>query len=273
MTLAWSGLGPRLQSQDRRAAAPASAIAGASLNPPTGAIPGEAALVPMTPLASASGMLDPAFTLSTVIPFQEKKEGKIGSYQLGTWPYESGTPRSPAYAPPRGFIEVTRENKSMRISEHFTLGDFLTKDQSDVWPKYLALDPRLVDKLELVIQELQAEGHQVDHVAVMSGFRTPRYNASGNTQGRSGVSRHMYGDAADVYVDNNRDGLMDDLTGDGRVDVRDAELIARAAERVEARHATVVGGVGVYTACCGHGPFVHLDARGNRARWRGTGAG
>lgn len=213
--------------------------------------------------------------LVTLVPFGAKKGSKIGLYYLGNWPYESGgKPRSPAYANPAGFIEVTRENKSARVSEHFTLADFLTKDQRDVWPKYLVLDPKLIDKLELVIQELEAEGHPVKRLHIMSGFRTPYYNhAGGNTGGRANLSRHMYGDAADVFVDDDRDGTMDDLNGDGRVDVADAELFARAAERVEAKHPALAGGVGIYKACCGHGPFTHVDVRGYRARWRGEGAG
>ena len=108
----------------------------------------------------------------------------------------------------------------------------------------------------------------------MSGFRTPRYNAGGgNTQGRANLSRHMYGDASDIFVDNNRDRYTDDLNGDGKVDVTDVEIIAAAAERVERRYPSLVGGIGVYQACCGHGPFVHVDVRGYRARWRGTGNG
>ena len=35
----------------------------------------------------------------------------------------------------------------------------------------------------------------------------------------------------------------------------------------------LLGGVGVYATCCGHGPFTHIDVRGYRARWRGTGSG
>src|SRR5678816_4706945 len=84
--------------------------------------------------------------------------------------------------------------------------------QYDVWPKYLLVEPKLLDKLELTIAELEKEGHHVDHVFVMSGFRTPRYNeGGGNTGGRANLSRHMYGDASDVYVDNDRDGQPDDL--------------------------------------------------------------
>jgi hypothetical protein len=211
--------------------------------------------------------------LITLVPFATKKEGRIGSYRLGQWPYEQGGAPSSAYAVPAGFVEVTPQNRSLRVSEHFTLGDFLTKDQPTVWPKYLLLDAALVDKLELVIDELEHEGHHVGHLAIMSGFRTPSYNqAGGETSGRGKLSRHMYGDATDVFVDNDRDGWTDDVDGDGHVNIRDAEVVARAAELVEARHPDLVGGVGIYPATAVHGPFTHVDARGRRARWRGTGS-
>jgi hypothetical protein len=211
----------------------------------------------------------------TMVPFAAKKDERIGLYYLGSWPYEhGGKPRLASYANPEGFVEVTRESRATPVSEHFKLGDFLTKDQPDVWPKYLLLEPKLLDKLELTVEELQREGHRVDHVFVMSGFRTPRYNKSGgNTGGRASLSRHMYGDASDVYVDNDRDGQPDDLNGDGRVDVQDAKVFADAAEKVEQSHPDLVGGIGIYKACCGHGPFTHIDTRGYRARWYGEGAG
>ena len=60
---------------------------------------------------------------------------------------------------------------------------------------------------------------------------------------------------------------MDDLNRDGRVDTRDAALMVRAIERVEARHPDLVGGAGVYRANSAHGPFAHIDVRGYRARW------
>jgi uncharacterized protein YcbK (DUF882 family) len=215
------------------------------------------------------------FSLVTLVPFSEKRGGKIGLYYLGNWPYErAGTPRTPSYANPTGFIQVTPQNADTYVSEHFKLRDFLTKDQPRVWPKYLLLNPNLLDKLELTIAELQAMGHPVRHMQVMSGFRTPHYNTTGgNTEGRANLSRHMYGDASDVFVDNDGNGVMDDLNGDGRVDVRDAEVISQAVDRVERKYPSLVGGVGVYSACCGHGPFTHIDVRGYRARWRGFGNG
>jgi len=215
------------------------------------------------------------FSVVTLVPFNEKQNGRIGLYYLGNWPFERGkTPKTPAYANPTGFIQVTQDNADTPVSEHFKLRDFLTKDQPNVWPKYLLLNPKLVDKLELTIQELEAMGHPVRHITIMSGFRTPEYNyTGGNTQGRANLSRHMYGDASDVYIDKDGNRVMDDLNHDGRVDVRDAEVILEAVERVERKHPELVGGVGVYSACCGHGPFTHIDVRGFRARWRGTGSG
>lgn len=213
--------------------------------------------------------------LITLVPAERKVKGRIGPYMVGSWPWEEGgTPRTPAYAPPRGFIEVTPENQNVRVSTHFTLGQFLTKGQEDVWPKYLLLDPKLLDKLELTIAELKAQGVDVRRITVMSGFRTPSYNVGGgNTAGRASLSRHMYGDGADVYVDNDGDWWGDDINGDGKVNVRDAEMFADAVERVERKHPSLVGGIGIYPTCCGHGPFVHVDVRGNRARWRGSGSG
>jgi hypothetical protein len=77
----------------------------------------------------------------------------------------------------------------------------------------------------------------------------------------------MYGDAADIFLDADGDGQMDDLNGDGRVDMQDARWLAAVAESVEAAHPEVTGGIGIYRANGVHGPFVHVDTRGFRARW------
>ena len=208
----------------------------------------------------------PLFSYLTSRPFNAKVNGRIGQYLIGFWPGERGRVTKVAYQNPGGFIEVTQENENTPVSDHFRLRDFITHDQVGTWPKYLVLRDVLVDKLELVIDQLENQGIIVRRMTVMSGFRTPQYNGPGG-DGRSSVSRHMYGDAADVFIDNDGDGRMDDLNRDGRVDYRDARVILDAADRVERLHPELTGGVGVYRATASHGPFAHVDVRGWRARW------
>jgi uncharacterized protein YcbK (DUF882 family) len=211
------------------------------------------------------------FSVITLTPISERRRGRIGLYYIGTWPTERGRRRS-GYVTPSGFIEVTAENQDTPLSDHFALGDFLTHDQQTVWPKYLVLDLRLVDKLELVLLDLEDRGYVTSGVHVMSGFRTPQYNRTGgDPSGRATLSRHMYGDAADIFIDNDGNGAMDDLNHDGRVDIKDAEVILAAVDRVERQYPGLIGGAGVYPAESGHGPFIHIDVRGYRARWVGTG--
>jgi hypothetical protein len=217
----------------------------------------------------ADSILARPFAVITLHPFTSKRADRIGGYRLGFWPAERRRMTPTAYANPTGFIEVTSDDDATTpVSEHFRLGDFLTHDQAHIWPKYLVLREDLIDKLELVIAELERSGVSVRTMRVMSGFRTPQYNAKGgNTAGRAELSRHMYGDAADVFVDNDGDGRMDDLNRDGRVDSRDAKVIVAASEKVERAHSDLVGGAGVYRATSAHGPFAHIDVRGKRARW------
>jgi len=207
------------------------------------------------------------FTFVNLVPFAAKKKGMLGDYRMGSWPAEHRA-LSGQYGNPEGFIQVTPENQHTRISEHFRLRDFLTKDQASVWPKYLVLREGLIDKLELVIGALNQRGLNVARMSVMSGFRTPQYNERGvGAGGRAQNSRHQFGDAADVFVDNDGDGGMDDLNRDGRVNTGDARFLAQVVEQVEQQHPELTGGVGIYSATSAHGPFVHVDVRGTRARW------
>jgi len=67
--------------------------------------------------------------------------------------------------------------------------------------------------------------------------------------------------------------VMDDLNHDGRVDAGDARFILESVDKVEQEHPELIGGAGTYIACCGHGPFIHIDSRGYRARWSGASGG
>jgi hypothetical protein len=212
------------------------------------------------------------FNVITLKPFSDKRRGRIGSYLLGTWPTEGNRVRARGYVTPNGFIEVTEANQDTWVSDHFRLRDFLTKGQGNVWPKYLVLETKLVDKLELVLVELERMGYSTAGVRVMSGFRTPSYNETGgDPSGRAALSRHMYGDAADIFLDNDGNGSMDDLNGDRRVNLRDARIIEECVDRVERAHPALLGGTGIYPGTSAHGPFIHIDTRGFRARWLGSG--
>lgn len=206
------------------------------------------------------------FAYLVLRPFAEKRGEVLNGYRLGRWPAERWI-MARNYFNPDGFVEVTRANAGLVLTPHFTLGDFVTHDQREVWPKYVVLEEKLVDKLELVLQELGARGIPTRHVVVLSGFRAPYYNERGVGEGMARASRHQFGDAADIVIDDNGDGRMDDLNGDGRLDLRDTTPVALALARVEARHPSLKGGLGTYTAMGPRGPFVHIDVRGTSARW------
>jgi hypothetical protein len=213
------------------------------------------------------------FSFVALHPFSMKRGEKMGPYRMGFWPAELRYVSSTAYENPPGFIEVTPETRDLFISEHFRFRDFLTHDQDGVWPKYLVLREELLDKLELVIADLNVRGVPASKVHIMSGFRTPYHNERGiGGEGGARDSRHQYGDAADIIVDSDGNGRMDDLNFDGRVDLRDVDEVLAAVDRVERLYPDLVGGVGRYAAMGPSGPFAHIDVRGYRARW-GTGTG
>lgn len=197
--------------------------------------------------------------LAVMAPFQAKVGELLNGYRIGTYVAER-LRRTPEV--PEGFVEVWPEALELRVSANLRLADFITHDarQERVWPKYVALSPLLLDKLELVIAEVERQrpGGAELRVAIQSGFRTPAYNARVDRAARD--SRHQHGDAADVAIDAN---------GDGRLTAADGQLVARAVERVEEAHPDLAGGLGLYVSRRYRTPYVHIDARGARARWRG----
>lgn len=235
--------------------------------------PGPPAIVRAAAAVSGAVQSAASFAFITPRPASDVRRGRLGLYYIGNWPAPRSTKGGRvSYVPPSGFVEVTPANAGTRLSENFRLRDFLTHDQPNVWPKYEYVSLRLVDKLELVLADLRrTAGVDPAGVRVMSGFRTPQYNRSGgDPRGRADLSRHMYGDAADIYIDSDRDGRMDDLNRDGRADIGDARVILAAVSRVERAYPSLVGGAGVYPATSTHPAFVHIDTRGYAARWTGT---
>jgi hypothetical protein len=198
--------------------------------------------------------------LAVIMPFELKFGSELNGYKIGHYPAEwmgSGEKEKP-----EGFIEVRGpEDLDLTVSKHLRLRDFLSHDAQVGWPRYIALNQRIVDKVELVLAELGRrrgdDGLKID-IRVHSGFRTPAHNSS--VEGAARDSRHLYGDAADVAVDAD---------GDGRFTLIDAYNVERAVDWIEKLHPELVGGMGVYSSPRFATPYVHIDARGERKRWRG----
>ena len=197
-------------------------------------------------------------------PFTEKDGQMLNGYRIGTYLGERlRGKRGSDDDHPDGFLEVYPQYLDLAVSKHLRLRHFVTHDdQADVWPKYVALNPRLLDKLELVFAELattrEDDEQQALELDVHSGFRTPGHNR--RISGAARDSRHQYGDAADVVVDANRNG---------RFDHNDYRLVVSAVEQVERKHPDLAGGLGIYASRRYAKPYVHIDARGRRSRWRG----
>jgi hypothetical protein len=212
-----------------------------------------------------------------LVPASRAQRGYLNGYRIGSYP-NFALKQLPMYTPPRGFIEVTRENEDTLVSPHFRLRQFLCK-QKGGYPKYLALDQRLLSALEFILEKVNKSGHHARTFAIMSGYRTPHYNrAIGNSTTHS---RHLWGDAADIFIDESpRDGEMDDLNRDGSINFRDAAVLydiidglfqprfRRLSTASTASFAPdLTGGLAAYQGNAAHGPFVHVDVRGIYTRW------
>lgn len=203
-----------------------------------------------------------------MVPAADVKDGYLNGYRIGAYP-DAPPAGNPLYRAPRGFIEVTKDNQDTRVSPHFRLRQFLCKQEPVArFPKYVVLEERLILALEAILEQVNARGFHVDTLHVMSGYRTPYYNG---VLRDVRYSMHQFGGAADIFVDRHDKRVMDDLTRDGRVDLQDARYLYDLIDvmLMRAPFRKFEGGMGFYPATQAHPPFVHVDTRGRRARWRG----
>jgi hypothetical protein len=199
-----------------------------------------------------------------MVPAAEVRDGFLNGYHIGFYPVKPLN-GNPAYIAPSGFIEVTKDYEDTKVSPHFRIKQFFTKQKSD-YPKYLVLDERLVFLLEGLGRNLKPLGFDADDIFVMSGYRTPFYNkAIGDIE----FSMHQWGRAADIFLDHDHDGVMDDLNKDHKHDREDAVALANVLELMakSPEWSSFIGGIGIYGATSAYGPFVHVDTRGWKARW------
>ncbi|MBE7465912.1 MAG: hypothetical protein HS116_20750 [Planctomycetes bacterium] len=181
------------------------------------------------------------------------------------------------YRPPTLFAIINAQTETLPLDEGLQLGQLVAflderaPDGRKIQTNRRHTDrtpviPALVHKLTALRQRLREQGHTVTRFYITSGFRTPAFNKQ---IGGAAFSRHCYGDAVDLCIDEDGDLKIDDLNGDGRGDELDGLIIAQAAEDLEREGRVAAGGIGLYHWPGEHsvGSHVHVDCRGFTARW------
>ncbi|NUO83499.1 peptidase M15A, partial [candidate division KSB1 bacterium] len=199
-----------------------------------------------------------------MVPFTEIKGEYLQGYRIGEYP-DKPLRGQKAYAYPTGFIKVTASNQDVFLTPHFQLKQFLCKQES-AFPKFVVLHERLLLALEFILHKVQAEGYKINTFGFISGYRTPFYNG---TIENTPNSRHVYGDAADIFIDANNDAKMDDLNRDGRINERDVRVMYNLLDALseDAEFQPFLGGLGFYKRTSAHEGFVHVDTRGVKVEW------
>ena len=212
-----------------------------------------------------SGNRELTLTLVNLVPYGALRNGQLDGYRIGEYSAKPLKGLS-TYEQPKGFIRLTSANGDLWVSDRYRLRDFQCKLDGE--SKFLIVRTEALLKLELLQHELETKhGLDFQRFTIMSGYRTPYYNARiGNDTSNS---RHLYGDAMDIYIDDDGNGNMDDVNRDGRINAKDAKFLLDVAASIDSSKewGWLKGGAGVYHANAAHGPYLHVDARGYVARW------
>ncbi|MFW5885769.1 MAG: peptidase M15A [Halanaerobium sp.] len=197
---------------------------------------------------------------------REEKEGQyLEDFKIGNYP-EIPEDKKDHYSKPKGFLKIDESVLDLNLTPHFKMEQFLT-NQTEKLPQFIAIQESLLLKLELFLAEVNKAGYQADTFGIVSIYRTPDFNKElGND---TDFSRHIFGDAADIYIDNTGDDWMDDLNGDGESNKADADLLADLAIEFDQKEkfSDLQGGVCSYKGNGVRGSFIHIDARGFHTTW------
>ena len=246
-----------------RVEAPQGALTATGPNTWTWEAPVKAGVYPLK-VKNPDGQTVADFSAFVMVPSKMVRQGVLNEYQIGLYP-DTPLKGNPIYVPPKGFIEVTKDNEDTKVSPGFRIKEFLTKQKSG-YPKYLVLDERLVFLLEAIGAHLEPRGWDSEDIFIMSGYRTPYYNKQLDD---TKYSLHQWGRAADIFLDKDQNGKMDDFNKDGVISKDDAVALAGFLEGLAktAELGSFIGGLGIYGSTSSHGPFVHVDTRPWKARW------
>jgi hypothetical protein len=205
--------------------------------------------------------------------FDPEGSGAINGYPIGVYPREDepGVKAAVAshrdkYKPPEWFVPVTAETADLRVSQHFRLREFIPNVSLDK-TVYFPFNYDLVRMLQAIRAGLIEAEIKAPIIRIVRGYLSP-YEA--DRLRRQGVSvlkwnRYQYGDAVLFIVDGNLDDKMDDVTGDGEVDVRDAKAVANVVRKVQ-DELDMPGWLGVFARRADQTlpetPMVGFDLRG-----------
>lgn len=202
--------------------------------------------------------------LLVLTPLDDQKGEFLNGYRIGQYP-EKLFNDDPIYAKPKGLFEVTAETENLQLTPNFNMQQFLSA-QEGAFPKYLIIRERLLLKLEYLLAVVQSKQIDISTFSFVDGYRTPYYN---EITDNALYSRHLWGGAADIFIDQDKNGQMDDLNGDGVIDDKDVMFFYNLveAEYHKPEYKKFVGGLGLYKKDEQHNGFIHIDVRGKRARW------
>jgi hypothetical protein len=138
-----------------------------------------------------------------MIPFDHLEGEYLNGYRIGKYPTLPLKNLS-IYRPPRGFVEVSEGTENVLVSPHFSLGQFMCKEDGG-YPKYLVLKTVLLLKLELILEKMNERGYPCETFSVMSGYRTPYYNRMiGTGMGKSITGMPMSCTTSSIRCMENR---------------------------------------------------------------------
>jgi hypothetical protein len=225
-----------------------------------------------------------ALTLIPGLLFDRSGAGQLEDYPIGVYPSETATgapsivrDHANAYAPPRLFYRIDESTGLSILAPHVSLvllnPPAISGEEGESAVRYIAFDKRMERFWSAFNQIAMEEGLDAHGLRVLRGYVSPNERARLARQGveLSEFSRHLYGDAVAIVLDNNRDTYrteprMGDLNKDGRGDLADVEILAAVAEKTM-KETGMWGGVGICSAFEGPGPstgspYLHIDLRG-----------
>jgi uncharacterized protein YcbK (DUF882 family) len=200
-----------------------------------------------------------------MVPYEELEGGRLYGTKMGSYPAKNR--KSTSFETPPGFVVLTHSNRNTQLSPHFRLHQFVQANSKNEY-QFLALDEKLLLKLELIVNEVNKHDHPTPTLRILSGFRSPKKNRKIRAEK---YSYHLMGKAVDFIVDSDPvDNIMDDLSQDGHVNPADGKVVYGWINELfkDPRYQDLQGGLGFYKKSKTHGPFLHTDVRGHPTRWK-----